>query len=368
MKVFISSVRRGLEEERDCLPGLIRALGHEPLRFEDFSAQAVPGREACLRGVDECAVYLLLLGPHYGHVFPDTGQSPTHDEFVAARNAGKPFLVFRKEGIDIEPEQQTLIRQIGDYGTGAFYDTFTSAVDLQPKVAQALAAVMNAPGTLTYERLPGDVSVVYRPSEPGQFGGAQAAVEVHVVPLEDNRRSARLMSLLPEQIASGLRNNRAIPAAAGVETSSTSGSVTVSLAGVERRRHDEPNPSALQAVSVRQTGQVTVRHSLPRDQMGTILDPEDLTTTIASSLRLAGGLGLLTGDRLAVAVDITDPSNVSEGVANGINRNRSFGLGSRGQVRVHPDESVSAVALSRGADEVARPLVNLLMDAFRSQR
>ncbi|MDP9225118.1 MAG: hypothetical protein M3P18_14985 [Actinomycetota bacterium] len=39
MKVFISSVRRGLEAERDALPGLLAALGHEPKRFEDYSAQ-----------------------------------------------------------------------------------------------------------------------------------------------------------------------------------------------------------------------------------------------------------------------------------------------------------------------------------------
>jgi hypothetical protein len=31
MKVMISSVRRGLEPERDALAGLIMALGHEPL-------------------------------------------------------------------------------------------------------------------------------------------------------------------------------------------------------------------------------------------------------------------------------------------------------------------------------------------------
>lgn len=42
MKVFISSVRRGLEVERDSLPGLIQATGHVPRRFEDYTAMAVP--------------------------------------------------------------------------------------------------------------------------------------------------------------------------------------------------------------------------------------------------------------------------------------------------------------------------------------
>lgn len=42
MRIFISSVRKGLEEERDALPGLIRALGHTPVLFEDFTAQTTP--------------------------------------------------------------------------------------------------------------------------------------------------------------------------------------------------------------------------------------------------------------------------------------------------------------------------------------
>jgi hypothetical protein len=82
-----SIVRRGLEEERDALPGLISAIGHTPVRFEDFTAQTVPSREACIAGVDSSDAYLLLIGPHYGEPMKDTGQSPTHDEWMASRSA-----------------------------------------------------------------------------------------------------------------------------------------------------------------------------------------------------------------------------------------------------------------------------------------
>lgn len=102
MKVFISSVRRGLEQERDAMPGLILALGHVPLRFEDFTAQPNPSREVCLRGVAESDVYVLLLGPHYGTVFPETDMSPTHEEHAAALTGGLPRLIFRKDGVDFD--------------------------------------------------------------------------------------------------------------------------------------------------------------------------------------------------------------------------------------------------------------------------
>ena len=70
VKVMISSVRRGLEAERDALTGLIMALGHAPVRFEDFSALPQPSREACMRAVQESDVYLLILRPSLRPRFP----------------------------------------------------------------------------------------------------------------------------------------------------------------------------------------------------------------------------------------------------------------------------------------------------------
>ncbi len=104
-KVFISSVRQGLEDERDALPPLIRAIGHVPRRFEDFTAQPVASREACLQGVEEADIYLLLLGQQYGEPIFDSGLSPTEEEWVVARRRGIPILVFRKRDVDMEEAQ-----------------------------------------------------------------------------------------------------------------------------------------------------------------------------------------------------------------------------------------------------------------------
>lgn len=162
MKVFISSVRGGLEQERDALPGLLLALGHQPLRFEDFTAQSVPSREACLRGIDAAEAYILLLGSHYGTRFPDTGLSPTHEEYVAAQTKGMPRLVFRKKGVDLDANQEAFVTEIEDYGTGVFRDTYTDAVDLQAKVAAALRALSDRPTVLEWLTLPHPVAVEWR--------------------------------------------------------------------------------------------------------------------------------------------------------------------------------------------------------------
>jgi hypothetical protein len=100
MLVFISSVRRGLEAERDYLPALLRAGGHRPLSFEDFTAQPVSSRDACLAGVEQAEVYLLLLGQHYGEPMVDSGTAPTEEEFTVAKRRGIPILVFRKNGVE----------------------------------------------------------------------------------------------------------------------------------------------------------------------------------------------------------------------------------------------------------------------------
>ncbi len=96
MKVFISSVRYLLKDERNNLPPFLDVMGHQGLRFEDFAAPDASSREACLAGVAAADVYVLLLGPKYGEPSPDTGLSPTHEEFAAARNRGIPILVLRR--------------------------------------------------------------------------------------------------------------------------------------------------------------------------------------------------------------------------------------------------------------------------------
>ncbi len=94
MRIFISSVRRGLEDERDALPALIRALGHEPRRFEDYTVKPVPSREACLEGLEGAQAYVLLLGATYGDPLPDTGKAPTEEEFTVAKRRGDRSVSF----------------------------------------------------------------------------------------------------------------------------------------------------------------------------------------------------------------------------------------------------------------------------------
>jgi Domain of unknown function (DUF4062) len=142
MKVFISSVTHLLKEERRALPPFLKLFDHEPLRFEDFEAQDRSSREACLAGVAAADVYVLLLGPRYGTPFPDTGLSPTAEEFQRARQRGIPILVFNKQvDEEDEPAQVDFKREVGHYVNGRLWRSFTDPASCNQAVGEALKAL-----------------------------------------------------------------------------------------------------------------------------------------------------------------------------------------------------------------------------------
>jgi hypothetical protein len=203
VKIFISSVRSGLELERDALPGLIRALGHEPVRFEDFSAQAVPSRQACIEAVESSDAYLLLLGPHYGTTFPETGQSATHDEWVTAQRLGMPRYVLRKTGVEFDAQQKEFESELGEYGSGRFYKTFADVAEAQQAAAGAIRELERAPGVLEFEPLLHAPTIQWltdATANQGFSSSERPRLEVHVAPIDGRPVSARLL----EQVLAGL--------------------------------------------------------------------------------------------------------------------------------------------------------------------
>jgi hypothetical protein len=141
-----------------------------------------------------------LLGPVYGHRFPETNQSPTHDEFVAAQAAGIPRLVFRKDGVEFEPEQEEFVRLVGDYGTGVFYSSFRDATDLQAKVVGAIRDLESTPRGVSFAPLAAPVSASWQSDWfPQRYANspADASLEAHVIPIDDRRRSQREMTAIP---------------------------------------------------------------------------------------------------------------------------------------------------------------------------
>jgi hypothetical protein len=372
VEIFVSSVRRGLEEEREALPGLISAIGHTPVRFEDFTAQPLPSREACLAGVAAADTYLLILGLTYGHRFDDTGQSPTHDEWVAATAAGMPRLVYRKAGVEFEANQEEFARSIGDYTSGVFYDSFTTTAELLTKVAAKVRELDQAGNPLTFSPLTEPVTISWRADfdERLQRGhsSSQPALELHVMPIGAPARSSRVMADLANSLPNRVRESGLVAASEGLPTTRPDGAVVVSIAS-QRTGWNEPREPQLLGVRLGVDGQMSVWASLPGDGMGSILDPTRLPEQIAGLLRLVGSLRVINQQQVAIAIGIDPAMMLSTGRVEQLPRQSATMLSTNDRpVRVAPDEPVTLAALDAGALEVGRSLSRALLDVAGTHR
>lgn len=368
MKVFLSSVRRGLEEERDALPGLILAIGHTPVRFEDFGAQPTPSRETCLAGVAAADVYLLVLGPRYGEPLPDTGQSPTHDEWVAAHASGIPRLVYRKEGVTFDEEQEAFVQSISDYASGVFYDRFSTTAELLTKVAGRIRELERSATSLTFSPLSGPVAVTWRSAFHEQIQHADLSspvLEIHIVPVGVPARPTRVMRDLAQVVPVRLRESGLVDTSAPLSTSRPAEAVMVTtLPPTRTTALNTVQEPQLLGIRLGTDGQASAWAALPRDGMGAILDETELPGQIAGLLRLIGQLRVVGSSNVAIACGVTPTMLLSVGRVALLPRHSATMLSmSDRPIRVEPDELVSSAALDTGAPEVGRTLAGALMEA-----
>lgn len=137
MKVFISSVIHGYGHYRDGVAEIIKGLGYESIRSEDFSAQPHTPQQACLQAVRESDVMVLLLGEKYG-TEQTSGLSATHEEFEEAKRGGKPVLVFVESKTCFDQKQEQLIDKIKRWDSGQTLKNFSNLADLKCKVMRSL--------------------------------------------------------------------------------------------------------------------------------------------------------------------------------------------------------------------------------------
>jgi hypothetical protein len=368
MKVFVSSVRRGLEEERDALPGLIQAMGHQATRFEDFTAQPVPSRAACLAGVEDADAYLLLLGTSYGDPLTDTGLSPTEEEYNVALRRGIPRLVFRKRDVEPDPNQRQFVERVEAYPTGLFRASFGDTSELLTEVVRAIREVAAAATPLRWEPLPNELTPTWRrePSNAGSWGDplATSAIELHLLPNPPGtaRRSASDLASAADKLTVVGRDTGLFPQTAGVQADAQAGdSVSVVAAGDRRT-------GALSAgLRISRDGNVMAWQQLPTDTLGTILDRGDLAQRLAALLHAATPL-LGEASSVAIAAALEPLHLPTEGNAAELGRrsSASLGFGNTNAVYLPADDAVTVGALA-AADEIGGEVAQRLLVAFRSR-
>jgi tetratricopeptide (TPR) repeat protein len=84
-KIYVSSTRADLEEERKAVIDWLIAAGHQPVHSYRPNSETV--RNGCLEDIDQCEMYVLIAGHRYGFQPDDDnpeGLSITHLEFRRA--------------------------------------------------------------------------------------------------------------------------------------------------------------------------------------------------------------------------------------------------------------------------------------------
>ena len=352
-------MRRGLEEERDALPGLIRALGHEPRRFEDYTAKSLPSRQACLDGVEDADAYVLLMGERYGDPLPDTGKSPTEEEFTVAKRRGMPILAYRKRNVTPDQAQMEFIERIEDYQAGLFRGGFANAIELLPLVTAGIRELETRPEPLSFEPLPAPVQAPWFTGRPTGGRTLAAVVELHAIPIPSSRITATAIAEMPKRLARVGRehglfaDDQALAGAVAEEVASSSS------------KPDRDTPIA--GMRVLANGAVSVWQEMASDSLGVILDPDDVAPRLARMLRLAADL-LPQSGHVAVAVGLFNLWQVTEGSIADLGHRSSgtFPLRHDQPALVEPRDLVPAGALRSGAVEIARELATRLVFRFRA--
>lgn len=134
--MFVSSLISGMEPIRAAARTAVETLRHTPVMAEDFGAQPASPQVACLTGLREADLVLLILGARYGAV-QASGLSATHEEYREAKER-KPVIAFVQEGVDREPRQAAFVEEVQGWSGGLFRAGFCDAADLQTAVTRAL--------------------------------------------------------------------------------------------------------------------------------------------------------------------------------------------------------------------------------------
>ncbi len=94
-QIFLSSTSRDLTKYRAAVIAAIERLdGYHCVRMKNFGARDWDADSFCRAKVEECDLFIGIVGHLYGSCPPNSGQSYTEREFEAAIAANKPRLMF----------------------------------------------------------------------------------------------------------------------------------------------------------------------------------------------------------------------------------------------------------------------------------
>jgi ATP-dependent DNA helicase RecG len=145
LNIFVSSVQKELEDERVIVQNLLSTdsflSAHcSPILYEFEPASPDKALVGCLKSLDDCHVYLLIVAAQYGTLVGKL--SITHAEYRRAKEKKLPVLAFIKGDRKVKREDGTeaLLKELD--ADGPKYKRFGNVIELQKEVRAALVKLL----------------------------------------------------------------------------------------------------------------------------------------------------------------------------------------------------------------------------------
>ncbi|HEN20458.1 MAG TPA: DUF4062 domain-containing protein [Desulfobacteraceae bacterium] len=145
LHIFVSSVQKELEDERLVIQNLVNtdsflSTHYTAVLYEYEPASPDKAMEGCLKVLNKCQVYLLIIAAQYGA--GEGKLSVTHREYRWAKGKGFPVLAFIKGDRNIRREPRTagFFKELER--DGFKYKRFGNIIDLQKEVRAALVKLL----------------------------------------------------------------------------------------------------------------------------------------------------------------------------------------------------------------------------------
>ncbi len=152
LRVFVSSAQKELEDERLIVQNLVNTdvflSAHcAPVLYEFEPASPDQALEGCLKVLDTCQIYLLIVAVQYGTLVGDL--SITHAEYRHANTKKLPVLAFIKGDRNLKREKGTdaFLKELD--ADGPKYKRFGNVIELQKEVRAALVKFLKERRSIT---------------------------------------------------------------------------------------------------------------------------------------------------------------------------------------------------------------------------
>ncbi|QWL64038.1 DUF4062 domain-containing protein [Aeromonas jandaei] len=101
-RVFISSTCYDLKHIRESLKYFVRTIGYEPVLSDDgdvFYSPDTHTHESCLKEVETCQIFILIIGGRYGGKYMGRKTSITNNEYKTAVENNIPIFALVEQGV-----------------------------------------------------------------------------------------------------------------------------------------------------------------------------------------------------------------------------------------------------------------------------